>query len=463
MVRRRRREVSPEIEVESPSSAVVFDAELLNREKEIPARFVWPEDEKPTPDADEELKVPLIDLAGFLSGRPEASEDVARLVGEACGKHGFFQVVNHGISPELVTAAHRCVEAFFSMPLREKQRAQRKPGESCGYASSFTGRFSAKLPWKETLSFRFSPSSSLVQDFFVRTLGDEFRHFGEVYEEYCEAMNKLSLDIMEILGMSLGVGRAHFREFFNANDSIMRLNFYPPCQKPELTLGTGPHCDPTSLTILHQDDVGGLQVFADGRWKTIRPKVDAFVVNIGDTFMALSNGRYRSCLHRAVVNRDAARKSLAFFLCPALEKVVAPPGRLVGPASPRAYPDFTWSALLEFTQKHYRADMKTLDAFSQWIQGTLRKQEDDFLSLALSHSISGLQGCRFLRGARVKLWSFHAFLIWQRAPVAINGGGGWWRRRPRAPGEAAAKGKDKGCLLPHAANSTQNSIKHWLI
>lgn len=98
-------------------------------------------------------------------------------------------------------------------------------------------------------------------------------------------MSKLSLAIMEILGTSLGVGRAYYREFFQGNDSIMRLNHYPPCQKPDLALGTGPHCDPTSLTILHQDDVGGLQVFADGKWRTVSPKPNALVVNIGDTFM----------------------------------------------------------------------------------------------------------------------------------------------------------------------------------
>lgn len=107
----------------------------------------------------------------------------------------------------------------------------------------------------------------------------------KVYREYCEAMCKLSLGIMELLGMSLGVGRRHFKEFFQGNDSIMRLNYYPPCQRPDLALGTGPHCDPTSLTILHQDQVGGLQVFVDGKWHSISPNPNAFVVNIGDTFM----------------------------------------------------------------------------------------------------------------------------------------------------------------------------------
>lgn len=90
---------------------------------------------------------------------------------------------------------------------------------------------------------------------------------------------------MELLGISLGVRRGHFRDFFEENKSIMRLNYYPPCQKPDLTLGTGPHCDPTSLTILHQDTVGGLEVFVDNEWRSIRPNFNAFVVNLGDTFM----------------------------------------------------------------------------------------------------------------------------------------------------------------------------------
>lgn len=112
---------------------VVFDASRMSRSRDIPEQFLWPSDEIPTPDAaEEELVVPLIDLSG-------GPAFVVRQVREACELHGFFQVVNHGIDAELVAEAHRCMDAFFALPLREKQRAQRKQGESVGYASSLRG------------------------------------------------------------------------------------------------------------------------------------------------------------------------------------------------------------------------------------------------------------------------------------------------------------------------------------
>jgi gibberellin-44 dioxygenase len=192
----------------------------------------------------------------------------------------------------------------------------------------------------------------------------------EVYQEYCDAMTRLGLDLMELLAAVLGLAdRGALRRFFAGGDSMMRLNQYPPCRQPHLALGTGPHTDPTSLTLLHQDDVGGLQVRVGGAWRAVRPRADAFVVNIGDTFAAITDGRHASCLHRAVVNSAAARRSLTFFLNPQMDRVVRPPPALLtaDPARPRAYPDFTWREFLEFTQKRYRSDESTMDAFVSWI------------------------------------------------------------------------------------------------
>jgi isopenicillin N synthase-like dioxygenase len=105
------------------------------------------------------------------------------------------------------------------------------------------------------------------------------------FEKYCKAMKELAMKLTELLAISLGVkDPLHYRELFEEGCSIMRCNNYPCCKQPSLVLGTGPHCDPTSITLLHQDQVGGLQVFVDNKWHTVRPLPNALVVNIGDTF-----------------------------------------------------------------------------------------------------------------------------------------------------------------------------------
>ncbi|BFG19489.1 hypothetical protein CerSpe_057630 [Prunus speciosa] len=173
---------------------------------------------------------------------------------------------------------------------------------------------------------------------------------------------------MELLAIGLGVDRMLYREFFEDAVSIMRTNLYPTCQEPNLSLGTGPHCDPNALTILHQDLVGGLDVFVDNKWHKVRPVLGALVINIGDVFAALSNGIYRSCLHRAAVNSHKERRSLVFFMCPRADKVVKPAEELVrrSEGGTRKFPDFTWSDLLEFTQNHYRVNETTLENFTDW-------------------------------------------------------------------------------------------------
>ncbi|XP_027337266.1 gibberellin 20 oxidase 2-like [Abrus precatorius] len=333
----------------------------------VPKNFIWPKEY--LVDAQDELQAPVVDLEGFLKGDYEATQCAVKLINGACLNYGFFQVINHGVDPCLIREACDQMDTFFKLPVQRKLSVHKKPGSMWGYSGAHADRFSSKLPWKETFSFPYHDNTlePVVTNYFKSTLGEDFEQAGVTFEKYCRAMKQLGVKLTELLAISLGVNGLHYKELFEEGWSIMRCNYYPRCQEPNLALGTGPHCDPTSITILYQDQVGGLHVFADNEWKMVRPRLDAFVVNIGDTFMALSNGRYKSCLHRAVVNKYKERRSLAFFLCPKEDKVVRAPENIVLVDGTKQYPDFTWSELLQFTQKYYRADQATLPNFTKWL------------------------------------------------------------------------------------------------
>ncbi|XP_075512660.1 gibberellin 20 oxidase 2-like [Primulina tabacum] len=349
---------------------LIFDTSIIEKQENFPAQFLWPHEDLAYVSQDELNEHP-IDLKGFFNGDLEAISLAAKQVRVACLNHGFFQVINHGVGASAIRTAYEHMDAFFKLPLSKKLAQKRKPGDLCGYSGAHADRFSSKLPWKETFSFTYEHEHDQgldVVDYIKSVMGEEFEDAGIVYQEYCEAMKNLSLVIFELLAISLGVDRFHFRRFFEDGVSIMRGNNYPPCKKAGLTFGTGPHFDPNSLTILHQDQVGGLEIYSDNKWRAIRPRPDAFVVNIGDTFVALSNGRYKSCLHRAVVNKDKTRRSLVFFVNPKEDKKVRPPEDLMRREETSKYPDFTWSDLRDFTQNHYRADTATLQNFVQWLR-----------------------------------------------------------------------------------------------
>ena len=98
-------------------------------------------------------------------------------------------------------------------------------------------------------------------------------------------MEKLSFKLLEIIALSLGLEAKRFEEFFMKDQtSFIRLNHYPPCPYPHLALGVGRHKDGGALTVLAQDEVGGLEVKrkADQEWIRVKPTPDAYIINVGD-------------------------------------------------------------------------------------------------------------------------------------------------------------------------------------
>ncbi|XP_058735582.1 gibberellin 20 oxidase 2-like [Vicia villosa] len=342
-----------------------FDFTSLAKEGKVPKEFIWPS-EYWVKSSGETIELPIIDI-DLIKNDEFAMTKAAETVREACIKHGAFEVTNIGVDVDFTDLVLRETGNIFKLPLDEKIKAIEKDS---GFSIAHAERYTTVLPWKETFSFMYNHNSkneTQVIDVVNSLLGQKFQQTGLVYQKYCDAMNELTKVLFELLAISLGVDRNHYQSFFEDAVSMMRCNFYPPCSANlSGALGNGPHCDPISLTLLLQDQVGGLEVFADNKWLAVPPKPNTLVINIGDTFMALTNGLYKSCLHRVFVSNKVERKSLTFFVNPRGDKTVSPPDELLGKEESRKYPDYTWNELYQFTQKIRRVDAHTLDSFVAW-------------------------------------------------------------------------------------------------
>lgn len=187
------------------SLLTTFDSMVLHdQENQVPQEFVWPDHQKPSPNVPI-LQVPLIDLAGFLSDDPFLVSEATRLVAEGAKKHGFFLVTNHGVDERLLSSAYTSMDKFFLSPTSEKQKAQGEWRESWGYANSYFGKDKKNLPWKEMLSFSFSPEektdnhSQIVKDFIIEKLGDEYNDFGYIKDLLFILLVRLRFYVMQWL------------------------------------------------------------------------------------------------------------------------------------------------------------------------------------------------------------------------------------------------------------------------
>ncbi|KAF8780188.1 hypothetical protein HU200_001853 [Digitaria exilis] len=300
--------------------------------RELPGSYVRPESQRPrldevVPDA----QIPVVDLAG---------PDVVSRIGQACATHGFFQVVNHGVPLELMAAMLAVAYDFFRLPPEEKAKLYSDdPAKKMRLSTSFNVRKETVRNWRDYLRLHCHPLEQYVPDW--PTNPPSFR---DTVSAYCREVRELGFRLYAAISESLGLARDYAEKALGEQEQHMAVNFYPECPAPELTYGLPAHTDPNALTILLMDQqVAGLQVLNQGRWIAVNPRPNALVVNIGDQLQALSNGRYRSVWHRAVVNSDMPRMSVASFLCPCNDVLIGPAASLVTEESPAVYRDYTYA------------------------------------------------------------------------------------------------------------------------
>jgi len=258
-----------------------------------------------------------------------------------CEDWGCFRLTNHGIPDALIGRVQILCRDMFKLPTETKEKK---------VSPLMIGRYikgGPRTPFYESIGI--GPDFEAIHEFSDLMWPHGNQTFCQVMPECCERMKELSDQIHKIILANLGVSN-YYASHFEHCKFWLRMNEYQvSCDEASGSITFPAHTDGSSITILHEDDVGGLQVLSKaGNWVEVKPTPNSFIIFIGDTLQAWSNNRIRSSKHRVIVKGRQSRLSLAFFrLLPDEMEIEAPP-ELVDTEHPRRYRAFRYSEYTAF-------------------------------------------------------------------------------------------------------------------
>jgi polar amino acid transport system ATP-binding protein len=287
--------------------------------------------------------LPIIDIMPLRAGDDAG---VAAQIGEACRTHGFFYVVGHGVEESLCTALDRLARDFFARPEAEKSAIRMELGGRAwrGWFPLGGELTSGRPDGKEGL---YLGVELAAED--PRVLAGTPLHGSNLFPlqpaglreaalAYIDALTALGHTLMRGIALSLGLASDYFAENGMRDPlALFRIFQYPA--NPDVRdacWGVGEHTDYGLLTMLRQDDVGGLEVKSPSGWIEAPPVPHSFVCNIGDMLELMTRGLYVSTPHRVVLNTSGRdRISMPFFFDPAFDAPVRPIPGLGGAQRPQ--------------------------------------------------------------------------------------------------------------------------------
>ncbi|MCD7455706.1 hypothetical protein HAX54_029224 [Datura stramonium] len=283
----------------------------------VPQKFIQPHEERLdfTQIVSSE-SIPIIDFSNFDD--PKVAESIC----DAAEKWGFFQIINHGIPVEVLEDVIEAGHKFFELPVEERRKylKENSPTHTVQLKTSFSPLAEKVLEWKDYLFHIYDSDDDENTKLWPAVSKDQVL-------EYMKWAKPIIVKLLEVLLERLNVKQIDEpMKFVVMGTLIVNLIHYPVCPSPELTAGAGRHADVSSITMLLQDDVGGLYVRepkGDG-WIHVPPVKGALVINIGDVLQIMSNDRYKSVEHRVIVNGSRNRVSVPIFVNPAPDAVFGP-------------------------------------------------------------------------------------------------------------------------------------------
>jgi isopenicillin N synthase-like dioxygenase len=274
-------------------------------------------------------KIPIIDLASFSAG---SIAQLGAAVDRACCESGFFYVTGHRIDPTLSARLMLLAREFFALPLDRKMAIAMAHGGRAwrGYFPVDGELTSGRPDRKEGIYFGtdLGPDDPRVRaglPLHGINLYPPIAGFRVALLDYIEKVTALGQSLLSAIAIGLGLDRNYFLERYTGDPTVLfRIFNYPPATPSTNQLGVGEHTDYGLLTLLRQDDVGGLEIWHHDRWLGAPPVPDSFVCNVGDMLDRLTAGRYVSALHRVMNFSNRDRISMPLFLDPGFDAVLEP-------------------------------------------------------------------------------------------------------------------------------------------
>lgn len=291
--------------------------------------------------------LPVIDLTRLVAGDPDGLVAVAREIGHACRTIGFFYIAGHGIAEALLADVFALSRTFFARPAAEKEALSISHSlNNRGYVGMDSENLDPDAPSdaKEAFNVGREPLPDEVTDPERPSQGTglwpEIAGFRTVMTDYYQACQRLSETLHRAFAIDLGLPPDYFMPFVDRPSATLRLLHYPPRagSAQDTRLGAGAHSDYGNVTLLAQDEVGGLEVRTRaGEWLPAPPIPGTFVCNIGDCLMRWSNDVYVSTPHRVVSSPDRERYSVAFFFDANADATIACLPTCLGPDGEARY------------------------------------------------------------------------------------------------------------------------------
>jgi isopenicillin N synthase-like dioxygenase len=311
----------------------------------------------------DDAEIPTIALTGLRSGERADLERIGGEIGRAARGLGFFSVTDHGIDPALIDAVFAQSRIFFAQPQAAK--------DALSVANSTAYRGYVRLG-EEKLDPAIAPDvkecfnagPDLAADdpdvlagrpYHAVNQWPDLPDFRATLRAFHAAALDLVVRMQRAIALDLGIDEHFFDASFSDAVGVLRLLHYPPHPGTfdGSVYGAGAHTDYGNLTLLAQDQTGGLEVKRrDGTWVAVPPQAGTFVCNIGDCLMRWTNDIYVSNAHRVVNRSGRERFSFAYFGDPNEDARVACIPSCLGPGEAPKYAPITYG---EYLRSRYDA------------------------------------------------------------------------------------------------------------